>query len=67
MWILVLVGIAALTAAAAASAQRAKCPVTGAVLTDAQLSDPSLKVGDKTFCCPGCVREYAANPGGYAA
>ena len=60
MWIIMaLVGIAALTAAAS-SAQRAKCPVTGAVLTDAQLADPALRVGDKTFCCRGCVREWLA-------
>lgn len=66
MWTILITGIAALVAAAS-SGTAAKCPVTGAVLTDAQMSDPSLKVGDKTFCCRGCVREYVANPGGYAA
>lgn len=61
MWTLLITGITALAALAAATGSaKAKCPVTGVVLTDAQLADPSLRVGDKTFCCKGCVREWIA-------
>ena len=61
MWTLLLItGIAAVAAVAFGGSPPAKCPVTGAVLTDAQLADPALRVGDKTFCCRGCVREWLA-------
>lgn len=54
MWpVLILAGIAA-----AAASGPGKCPVTGVTLTDAQLADPALRVGDKTFCCKNCVREW---------
>jgi hypothetical protein len=63
--VLVLTGLAALAALAFKSPE--KCPVTGAQLSDAQLADPSLRVGDKVMCCKNCVKQYAANPGAYPA
>lgn len=35
-----------------------KCPITGVDLTEQMLADPSLKVGNATMCCQGCVRTY---------
>lgn len=35
-----------------------KCPITGVELTEQMLADPSLKVGNATMCCQGCVKTY---------
>ncbi len=35
-----------------------RCPITGVVLTEQMLADPSLKVGNATMCCQGCVKTY---------
>lgn len=40
------------------SASPQKCPITGVVLTEEMLADPSLKVGNATMCCQGCVKTY---------
>ena len=56
MWVIFAVGIAALATLTAKKQER--CPVTGAVLSDSQLADASLKVGDKTMCCKTCVKTY---------
>jgi hypothetical protein len=40
------------------SAAPQKCPITGVELTEQMLADPSLKVGNATMCCQGCVKTY---------
>ncbi len=56
MWVLLIIGGAAL--ATLAAKKQEKCPVTGSVLSESQLADPSLKVGGRTMCCKSCVKTY---------
>lgn len=63
--VLAATALAALAALAYRTPQ--KCPVTGAALTDAQLANPALRVGDQVMCCKNCVKEYVANPTAYYA
>lgn len=55
---LAIAAVAALYFSLRGSSPPQKCPVTGVVLTEEMLADPSLKVGNATMCCQGCVKTY---------
>lgn len=58
---MLFLGLAALAGLALLRTRtQTRCPVTGSLLTRAQLADPALRVGGRTVCCKDCVTKYAA-------
>ena len=55
---LALLAVVAVFMFSRGSAAPQKCPITGVDLTEQMLADPSLKVGNATMCCQGCVKTY---------